>query len=122
MEELETKRAIHEEELAKRSAPPPALHPNLAVLYREKVTDLAAAPNTPEAQADAAQSLRGLIDKIVLTPEADGYTIDLQGDLAAILTLASVGNGKTAEDCGPAAASQVSLVAGVGFEPTTFRL
>ncbi|MCK0100667.1 hypothetical protein MWU63_00010 [Pseudohalocynthiibacter sp. F2068] len=51
---------------------PPALHPNLAKLYREKVSNLAAALNTPGVQAEAAQSLRQLIDKNVLTPEPEG--------------------------------------------------
>lgn len=58
MKSLECKRAQLEAELANSSAPPPALHPNLAKLYREKVSSLATALNTPEAQADAALSLR----------------------------------------------------------------
>ena len=122
MEELETKRAKLEAELAVRSAPPPVLHPSLALLYRQKVADLATALSQPEAQADASQSLRKLIDKIVLTPQPQGYSIDLHGDLAGILTLASGKNNKTACADLAEAVSQVSLVAGVGFEPTTFRL
>ena len=122
IEELEAKRTRLEAELVDQSAPPPALHPKLAGLYREKVCNLAAALKTPEARADAAQSLRGLIDKIVLTPASDGYCIDLHGDLAGILTLASAVSDKTAVAFGPSAVSQLSLVAGVGFEPTTFRL
>jgi site-specific DNA recombinase len=78
--------------------------------------------SAPEAQADAAESLRGLIDKVVLIPGEDGYSIDLRGDLAEILTIASNGNVKTAAAVKPSAVLQVSLVAGVGFEPTTFRL
>jgi hypothetical protein len=63
-----------------------------------------------------------LIDAIVLTPEDDELSVYLRGDLAGILTLAqnktkplarvAMGSGVLAQ--------QVSLVAGVGFEPTTF--
>ena len=122
MEELEDKRTRLESELAGQSAPPPTLHPSLAVLYREKVANLAAALNTSEAQADSADALRGLIDEVVLTPSNDGYAVDLKGDLAGILAMASGGKGKTAVAGGPSAVSQVSLVAGAGFEPATFRL
>ena len=64
--------------------------------------------------------MRGLIERIELRPGAEGYEILLRGDLAGILAL-SVQSKK------PAALSrdellQVALVAGVGFEPTTFRL
>ncbi len=40
---------------------------------------------------DTVDLLRGLIDKIVLTPKASGteYAIDLHGDLAGILTVAA---------------------------------
>jgi site-specific DNA recombinase len=122
MEELEAKRAKLEAELANRSAPLPILHPSLAALYRQKVGDLADALRTPEAQADANQSLRKLIDKIVLTPQPQGYSIDLHGDLAGILTLASGKSNKTACAGLAEAVSQVSLVAGAGFEPAAFRL
>ena len=59
----------------------------------------------------------------------DGYSIDLQGDLGALLSLAT---GSTASKVQGTSGrpdsqaidifSEVILVAGVGFEPTTFRL
>ena len=85
--------------MADRSAPFPALHSNLALLYREKISNLAAALNSPEAQAGAAQSLGGLIDKVVLTPGVDGYSIGLEADLAGILTLASDTKAKNRRGC-----------------------
>ena len=47
--------------------------------------------NREETRTEAANLLRGLIDKIVLTPKASGteYAIDLHGDLAGILTVAA---------------------------------
>ncbi len=122
MAELEIRREHLKIELKKYSSPPPTLHPNLSALYRKKVSNLADALKSPEAQLEASESLRSLIDKVVLTPEDEGYVIDIQGDLAAILHLACGEKEKTAETDTVRAVSQVSLVAGVGFEPTTFRL
>lgn len=47
--------------------------------------------NTPETRAEASQHLRAMIDKIVLTPNdaGDDLTIDLIGDLAGILSVAT---------------------------------
>ena len=84
--------------------------------------------------AESWESLRGLIEKLVLIPhdQCDGYSIDLRGDLAALLDLAS---GSEASRRGQASRvsgtsdsqvvdniEELMLVAGVGFEPTTFRL
>ena len=101
---------------------PVALHPDLAGIYAGKVFHLAEALNEDGTRAEAAELLRKLIDKIVLTPQPQGYSIDLHGDLAGILTLASGKNNKTACADLAEAVSQVSLVAGTGFEPVTFRL
>ena len=90
--------------------------------YHSKVSNLADALNKPSVRCEAAEALRVLIDQVVLTPSAEGYDIDLHGDLAGILALASAQNAKTAVADVAGAVSQVSLVAGVGFEPTTFRL
>ena len=52
-------------------------------------------------------------------PENGRLEIELQGDLAGILALASDSK-KPAS--GEAGLVQVTLVAGTGFEPVTFRL
>ena len=66
--------------------------------------------------------MRGLIDRIVVTPSSDSGNpvIDLEGDLAGILSLCDTS--KNAASISADDVSQVKLVAGVGFEPTTFRL
>ena len=92
----------------------------MAELYRKKVENLAASLAAPDAQVEAEEILRSLIETIELHPGVAGYEIRLRGDLAGILRLAA--DGKK-----PAAVSrdgllQMALVAGVGFEPTTFRL
>ena len=71
---------------------PVLLHPNMAFSrYQKEVNALTAALNREETRAEAADLLRTLIDKIVLKPKEDGkdYAIDLHGDLAGILTIAS---------------------------------
>ena len=78
--------------------------------------------NAPQARTEANEALCGLIDTVVLTPSKDGYSIDLRGDLAGILSLSVDTKEKTASAGVAEAVLQVSLVAGVGFEPTTFRL
>jgi site-specific DNA recombinase len=72
--------------------------------------------------------LRTLIDAIMVFPGAKRgeVTIELRGDLAALMHVGDdgtpartavprVGNGRSIEVMG-------SLVAGIGFEPMTFRL
>jgi site-specific DNA recombinase len=117
---LETRRDQLEAALAEREAPPPVLHPAMAEVYHRKVADLAEALNRDDTRAEAAEILRGLVERIELQPSDAGYDILLRGDLAGILAL-------SAQSKKPAALSrggllQVTLVAGVGFEPTTFRL
>ena len=52
--------------------------------------------------------------------EASGFVMDIEGDLAGILSLCQTSKkaaGLSLDDL-----MQIKLVAGVGFEPTTFRL
>ncbi len=64
--------------------------------------------------------------KIDLTPEDGRLAITLHGDLASMLSFAASTKkpGIPGGEAGLSVAigSQASLVAGVGFEPTTFRL
>ena len=81
-------------ELDSFSAPAPAalLHPNAAAIYREKVQNLAESLNAPEIKLEAAEILRTLIEKVIVTPDPDapdGMAAELYGDLAEILVLAS---------------------------------
>jgi site-specific DNA recombinase len=97
--ELESRRDRCQAKLA-QAAPArsiPALHPNLAELYRRKVADLEIALNDPACRDEAAMALRGLIDAVVLYPGAKRGEIraELYGELAALLQLAEVQNGKT---------------------------
>jgi hypothetical protein len=69
--------------------------------------------------------MRELIDHVLLTPIEDetgrkSLSVDLHGHLAGILAMAS-NSRKPLVQTGPEIAS-IKLVAGVGFEPTTFGL
>jgi hypothetical protein len=63
---------------------------------------------------------------VTLTPDPDapnGHVIELRGELGAILSLCDGGLGANASARSVATGvRQVTMVAGVGFEPTTFRL
>src|SRR5690606_16258526 len=70
------------------------LHPNMGAYYRSQVAALAEALNAAENRVEAAEIIRSLVDRITLTPNALGtLTIDLYGDLAGILSLATNENG-----------------------------
>ena len=116
MATLEARRIALEVELASAEAPAPALHPNLADIYRARMEQLAA---TLEAEdgAEARTLVRGLVERVELRETTVGFKIEVRGELANILGLAA-GGPQQAE----ALSRQMKLVAGVGFEPTTFRL
>ena len=80
---------------------------------------------------EAKDALRGLIERIVLRPNAATGRLDveLHGNLSGLMILALEAEGYTKTQKSAAADFQVTdivrelvLVAGVGFEPTTFRL
>ncbi|WP_065335533.1 hypothetical protein [Tritonibacter mobilis] len=105
-------------------AEPPALrlHPSLSTRYRELIEDLARSLNAPDVKREAAEALRGLISEVRMVPHTaarNGHAIELIGELAGILRLGGLDATKP-----PRFARAVSetMVAGVGFEPTTFRL
>jgi hypothetical protein len=74
----------------------------------------------PSLESYVTIAIRDLIDKVVLTPVEGVLRIDLHGEAAAILQLSAAGK-KGRLQLGPNS-EQLVVVAGVGFEPTTFRL
>ena len=117
--------------------PPPLLHPNMAHHYHVQVDELYAAlqEDSEEKRMVASDVIRSLVREITLTPEDNELKIDVRGDLAGILAISL----KSKRPAGGAGQSQfevvagtgsvqnlrdpqVEVVAGVGFEPTTFRL
>jgi len=110
--------------------PKPFLHPAMASRYQVEVNSLIRALGDSHS-GEAAEHIRALIEKIVLTPKPSGdeLQIDLHGDLAGILTIASedktmtykakqlvdkTANGSTIYE------PSIEMVAGARFELTTF--
>ena len=136
--DLEARQAALTAELAAAASPQPAvqLYPNAAALYQRKVADLVGALAQPDICTEAASILGGLIERVMPTPDADapdGMTAALRGDQAAFMRLPDTDSANTKNPpgagCGTgrvdiADSGEVigTLVAGIGFEPMTFRL
>jgi site-specific DNA recombinase len=102
---------------------PPLLHPKMGEVYRSAVARLRGALTTSPDKAEAVEHVRALIDRIVLHPNDDepcGFLMDIEGDLAGILSLSR--NSKRAASVSGDDLVQIKVVAGTGFEPVTFRL
>ncbi|WP_156383976.1 zinc ribbon domain-containing protein [Methylobacterium sp. Leaf456] len=77
--------------LIEKNPEPVLLHPNMALRYRKEVTALVDALNHDERRDEAAELIRSLVERIVLTPDPNGkgLLVDLNGDLAGILNIAT---------------------------------
>jgi site-specific DNA recombinase len=105
---LEQEKAQTETHLrASKPAPVLRLHTNLPELYRNKIGRLAEALSAPDTVAEAAEIMRGLIDRIVLTPVDGALRAELHGDLAVLARFAQEGEGKSGEN-----QRRLSVVAG----------
>ena len=112
---LVDRKVILETELAGLDADQPiCLHSGLAETYREQVANLTDALNDESCKMEAANHIRILLSEIRLVPVDGILSIDLTGIMALPQTTNARSNFATG--------SSLTLVAGVGFEPTTFRL
>jgi site-specific DNA recombinase len=118
---LEARQLLLQRDLAEAAAPVPLLHPNLAELYRQRVERLHEALRDDDTRDEAFELIRSLIDEIRLVPEDGRLRLELRGELAGILALAA-DKKKPGGLSATGLAQQIKMVAGVGFEPTTFRL
>ena len=142
MVELEAEKATLQRSL--EHSPEPLtlrLHPSLSDLYRSKIRNLASALQEPGLKMEATEALRGLISEVRMIPDAyalNGHRIALAGELAGLLSLGETQNTRSGMATGCSVTmvaggrgkrfspDQIphceALVAGVGFEPVTFRL
>jgi site-specific DNA recombinase len=121
LDELEARRKEIEEGLATASTTPVRLHPNLAQVYRQKVEQLQCALEDSEIRDEAVHILRGLIEYVSIAPIENGLEIEIVGEIAKMVELGIRTNTKQA-NLDERLTRSVKVVAGVGFEPTTFRL
>ncbi len=117
---LEGQKAALGDKLAATADAEPLLHPALATIYRNVVEKLEISLRQPETHREAFGLIRGLIEAVMLTPVDGGLEIKLRGDLAGILALSGAGKGNAFSP--KEKALQIKMVAGIGFEPMTFRL
>ncbi len=133
LEVLETQRLDLTAKLAATDVPArPRLHPNLPQAYRQQIERLREALSDGSDKAAALETVRGLIDRIVLTPSATGgFEIAVEGDATSMLALGQAAASGTSNggrrSYERSAVSELfhrsaKLVAGTGFEPVTFRL
>ena len=128
MDTLEARKTELNTLLADAPEDTPDILPSASAIYAKKVSALTKALNRKEERQEAAETLRGLIEKISLTPGPERGEIyaTLHGELGKILNWTErQAIGKAAKTTKPAADAtglSLSVVAGVGFEPTTFRL
>jgi DNA invertase Pin-like site-specific DNA recombinase len=120
MKRLEQRKSELRSFLAEADEPPPMLHPSMALQYRKRVQQLydALQGDDEARRVEAAETLRTLVDQIILTPSGDRLEIDVQGDLAGILAISAQSKNPAVLATG----AQVKMVAGAGFEPAAFRL
>ncbi len=121
LRELEARQDELAERLATVPADLPDIHPNIAMVYRRKVERLAEALADPRDRDEAAEAIRGLIERIVLTPGAKRGELHaaLHGDLGTIVEWAGSGGRKGATDT-PQSGMSVSVVAGGGAPKSSF--
>ncbi len=121
LRELEAREDELKARLAHTPVDIPDIHPNVAVIHRRKVERLAEALRHPQDCDEAAEAIRALIERITLTPGPNRGEIaaTLHGDFGTILEWTAQ---KQNTPGAFASGVSVSVVAGTGFEPVTFRL
>ncbi len=111
--EVEKKQLVVEIAQQQKSIDPISIHPASAAKYKKIVENLQAYMDDVESgqnKDDLFAEVRKLIDKIVLTPRTGKVDIEVHGQLASLLSIQNDPN------------CIGSMVAGAGFEPTTFGL
>ena len=117
LEDAEAEKAELEAKLKAPEPSPIRLHPGLPDLYRRKVEDLAVSLREETIRPRALETLRGLIERVAVhSDDAGAPVLELEGAIAAMIEEAQPGALSGIDRC------SVKVVAGVGFEPTTFRL
>lgn len=128
LNQLQARLQILEQALSPSEAPSPlmasVLRPDLADIYRSKVSALTSAFEDEALRADAFERIRALIESVIMTPEGNELAVLLRGELAAMLELCDCDQTQKPPADGSEGVLQIKVVAGVGFDlcRTRFRL
>ena len=126
MEGLESQKLRLDSLLSQPVARPPTKllsMPDLPDLFRRKVAALESLLDHEETKAEAMDRIRSLIDHVDLQPLHDGgMAAELHGELAGILAQSEEARLDGSKRASGVDVSQLSVVAGAGFEPAAFRL
>jgi site-specific DNA recombinase len=122
LDELQARKVELEAELVAPPDAPIRLHPKIGEVYGRKIANLRAALDVPADRDEAIEILRSIIQRIDVRPVEGRYEVEIIGEIARMI---EIGRGYpdtkgAARDEG--AARSVKVVAGIGFEPMTFRL
>jgi hypothetical protein len=93
-------------------------HPTLLKLFEEKVASLREALNDEAVATQAASTLSSLIESVTIYPGAEPEA-EVAANVVRLIAFAANENSPRA---GRHGGCSTMVVAGVGFEPTTFRL
>ena len=93
--------------------------PNIEAIYRTRVEKLIDGLSDDAIRQEAISIIQTMVDSVTVTPTTSGFDLDLKGDLAALLALVDA-EGEPFSSGFPN--NSLSVVAGAGFEPATFRL
>ena len=116
LEDMEARVADIDAKLATPAPSPVRLHPQLSEIYRQKVEALSQTLADPEIRPMALEAIRGLISSVTIHETEGSVRVELEGAITALVGLAQPEAGAFISS------GSVKVVAGVGFEPTTFRL
>ncbi|MSP31123.1 MAG: hypothetical protein EXR09_11975 [Acetobacteraceae bacterium] len=95
--DLEIRKGVLLAERNREAEPLPALHPNIADVYRRKVVSLREALNTAD-NTEALEAARQLIDQIVVSPPTNGGDppeVEVIGEFVAVRGASGAGGANT---------------------------
>ncbi|WP_119084620.1 recombinase family protein [Altererythrobacter sp. B11] len=87
---LEARKKDLEVELAQSEAPPPMLHPNMAIHYHRQLKGLHEAISDMDeaSRLQARDILHSMLQSIAISPDGESHTkVDIRGDLAGIIAI-----------------------------------
>ena len=123
LDELEARKCQLTDAVSQTPDAAPALHPNLAQVYRQKIADLSVALRARDNSA-ALEIARCLIERVTIYTysEGKGLEVELTGALAAMVRLGAGMTDRPQRADQDLFSSSVKVVAGARFELATFRL